>query len=148
IGENEVGANLDLGSLYPYGPSDVSWYNFDVDPRFGGKPGGGHNAIYAAHVDYAYAVHYANADYSGPGVFRDIGMLKPGDAIEVDQGGDRFCYSVVWTRVVSDANGNWGELFSANVPEGDAITLVSCTGDFNPTTRDYDSRTIVRAARS
>ncbi len=147
IGERVVGSDLNMQYLNPYGPADVSWYNFDVDPRYGGHIGEGENAIFAAHVDYAALVPFAQVNYSGPGVFRDLGLLTGGDIIEVTMDGRTVRYRVVWHRQIDEADGDWGELFSASVPEGDAITLITCSGDFNTTTREYDSRTVIRGVR-
>src|SRR5687768_3926283 len=60
IGERTVGSDLSLQYLNPYGPADVSWYNFEVDPRYGGDIGEGKNPIFAAHVDYAALVPFAD----------------------------------------------------------------------------------------
>jgi sortase (surface protein transpeptidase) len=144
IGERVVGSDLSLQFLNPYGPADVSWYNFDVDPRYGGDIGEGDNAIFAAHVDYAALVPFAQINYRGPGVFRDINLLNPGDLIEITMHGKTVRYKVAWKRQVTEAEGDWATLFSADVPEGNAITLVTCSGDFNTVTREYDSRTVIR----
>lgn len=147
IGERVVGSDLSLQYLNPYGPADVSWYNFEVDPRYGGDIGEDKNAIFAAHVDYAALVPYAQVNYSGPGIFRDINLLNPGDLIEVTMHGKTVRYEVTWRRQIEESEGDWGSIFSADVAEGDAITLVTCSGDFNPVTREYNSRTVIRAER-
>lgn len=147
IGERIVGSDLSLQYLNPYGPADVSWYNFAVDPRYGGEIGIGKNPIFAAHVDYAALVPFAQANYRGEGIFRDINLLNPGDLIEVTMDGRTVRYKVAWRRQIPEAEGDWGGLFSANVAEGDAITLVTCSGDFNTITREYDSRTVIRGQR-
>ncbi|MFN8585333.1 MAG: class F sortase [Dehalococcoidia bacterium] len=147
IGERTVAADLNLQRLNPFGPSDVSWYNFAVDPRFGGDIGQGKNPVFAAHVDYAALVPYAQVNYRGEGVFRDINLLKAGDLIEVTMHGETVRYKVVWKRQVAEAEGDWGTIFSSSVPEGDAITLITCSGDFNTVTREYDSRTVIRGQR-
>lgn len=144
IGERVVGDDLSLQYLNPYGPADVSWYNFDVDPRYGGDIGEGKNPIFAAHVDYAALVPFAQVNYRGPGIFRDINLLNPGDVIEITMHGKTVRYEVSWRRQVKEAEGDWAALFSADVPEGDAITLITCSGDFNTETREYDSRTVIR----
>lgn len=147
IGERTVGADLNLQYLNPFGPSDVSWYNFAVDPRYGGDIGEGKNPVFAAHVDYAALVPFAQVNYRGEGVFRDINLLKAGDLIEVTMGGETVRYKVAWKRQVPEAEGDWGTIFSSNVPEGDAITLITCSGNFNTVTREYDSRTVIRGQR-
>jgi sortase (surface protein transpeptidase) len=134
--------------LNPLGPTDVSFYNFQINPSFGGNPGDGKNAIFSGHVDYGYAVHWADeAYYQGPGVFAGIGQLEPNDGIEVTLNGRTTRYRVVWKREVPEKSDQWGAIFAARVDEGDSITLVTCTGDFNPATQEYDTRTVIRASR-
>lgn len=147
IGERTVGSDLNLQYLNPFGPADVSWYNFAVDGRYGGQIGDGKNPVFAAHVDYAALVPFAQVNYRGEGVFRDINLLKAGDLIEVTMGGETVRYKVAWKRQVPEAEGDWGTIFSSNVPEGDAITLITCSGNFNTVTREYDSRTVIRGQR-
>jgi sortase (surface protein transpeptidase) len=143
-----VGRDLDLSNLNPYGPTDVTWYNFTVDARYGGAPGVGENAILSGHVDYDYAVHYAHeAHYRGAGVFAGIDMLGPNDAIEITMNGTTTRYGVVWKKQVPQASSEWSAIFATKVEEGDAITLITCSGDFNPATLEYDQRTVVRARR-
>jgi sortase (surface protein transpeptidase) len=139
-----VGSDLSLQYMNPYGPADVTCYNFNVDARFGGDIGNDKNAIFAAHVDYAALVPFAQANYRGAGVFRDINLLNPGDLIEVTMHGKTVRYKVIWKHQVSESDGDWGGIFSATVPEGDSITLITCSGDFNTATREYDSRTVIR----
>ena len=131
----------------PTGPGDVVWYDFGDWEGFGGSPGGGQNAIYSAHVDYAAYVAYAGVDFRGRGSFFHLDLLSPGDTIEVDVNGETLTYSVQWRQVVSAENGNWAEILSAAV-DTDSITLITCGGDFNFATRSYLDRTVVRAVRS
>lgn len=147
ISKRVVGRNLDLGNLNPFGPTDVTWYDFSVDPRFGGTPGDGHNAVFAAHVDYSYIVHYAGATYSGPAIFQNAARLIPGDVIEVSMSGAPVRFAVVWQKQVHESSRDWNEIVSATVPEGDAITLITCTGNFDAASQEYDSRTVIRAKR-
>lgn len=147
ISKRVVGRNLALDSLNPFGPTDVTWYDFSIDPRFGGTPGGGHNAVFAAHVDYSYRVHYAGATYSGPAIFQNVGNLIPGDVIEVTMSGAPVRFSVVWQRQIHETSSEWSAIVSASVSEGDSITLITCTGNFDAATQDYDSRTVIRAKR-
>lgn len=138
-------ANLDLSGIYSLGPSDVTWYDFAGSPGFGGAPGGRGNAVLSGHVNYAYAVHWAGeAYYNGPAVFAAVGRLEPNDGIEVTFRGTTSRYAVVWKREVPAAT-EWREFYARDVPEGDAITLITCSGGYNPATQEYDSRTIIRA---
>lgn len=148
LSQRSVGANLDLQYLNPYGPADVTWYDFSVSPRYGGTPGGGRNAIFAGHVDYADPIRHApNVNYFGPGVFRNIDLVAPGDTVEVTMGGRTTTFSVVWKRLVGEHD-DWSAVYEGTVPEGDSITIITCSGTFNPATREYDSRTVIRASRA
>ena len=148
LSQRSVGPDLDLQYLNPYGPADVTWYDFSVNPDYGGVPGAGRNAVFAGHVDYSDPIRWApNVQYFGPGVFRNIDLVAPGDAIEVAMGGRTVSFSVVWKRSVSEHD-DWAAIYAGSVPEGDSITIITCAGTFNPATREYDSRTVIRAARS
>lgn len=132
----------------PGGPADVAWYDLSAWPQMGGAPGEGRNAIFAAHVDYAAYVPYADARYRGKGVFESLALLSPGDVIEVEYQGGTLRYAVVWNKQLSAAPGatDWGAVWSDEVPV-EAITLYTCGGDFDPVTQTYNERTVVRAER-
>lgn len=146
IGASYVGSDLALG--IPVGPSDAVWYDFSAaDPQFGGAPGDGGNAILAGHVDFAAWLPFANASYRGPGVFRSLELLAPGDTITVQVGGRTLEYAVLWRTRESGSGGDWARIMRKQV-EGDAITLVTCVGDFNFQTLEYSHRVVVRAIRT
>ncbi len=130
----------------PTGPSDVVWYDFDEWEGLGGAPGGGQNAIFAGHVDYASYIRYADVNYRGKAVFQSVALLSPEDVIEVEVNGETLRYAVEWRRQVDAGGANWAELLSADVGQ-DSITLITCGGDFNTTTRSYSDRVVVRAIR-
>ena len=132
----------------PGGPADVAWYDLSAWPGMGGAPGEGRNAVFAGHVDYADYVPYADADYRGKGVFQSLDQLAPGDIIEVEYQGTTLRYAVVWNKQLSaspDAT-DWGAVWSDQVSV-ESITLYTCGGDFDPITRTYNDRTVVRAER-
>lgn len=145
IGARQAPANLDLSYIYQLGPTDVVWYDFAASPGHGGEPGARGNAVLSAHVDYNYSVRWTQGGYyTGPGVFAGLGSLEPDDGIEVTFRGRTSRYIVVWKRQVPEKT-DWASVYASDVPEGDSLTLISCTGTFNPATLEYDSRTIVRA---
>lgn len=110
--------------------------------------GGGGNAVFSGHVDYADAVSWAGVDFRGRGVFFSLALLSPGDVIEVEVGGERLRYTVQWQKQVDASDtGAWAEILSAQV-EQDSITIITCGGQFNTATRSYLDRTVVRAVRS
>lgn len=130
----------------PAGPADVAWYDFSEFPALGGSPGNGFNAIFSGHVDYNALVPYAGVNYRGRGVFYSIPLLSPGDIIEIDYAGQTFTYAVEWRQEINAAGGGFSGLLRSDTGR-DAITLITCSGGFDPATQEYDSRTVVRAVR-
>ena len=142
-----LGQRLVSGSQMqnPTGPSDVVWYDLSLWEGLGGAPGAGGNAVFSGHVDYRAGIPWANARYQGDGVFRNLTLLAPGDVIEIEIGGQTLRYAVIWQRQV-EANTNTAEILTADVPV-DSITLITCGGDFDSTTRSYAERVVIRAER-
>jgi LPXTG-site transpeptidase (sortase) family protein len=130
----------------PTGPGDVVWYDLSGWSGLGGVPGGGTNAVFSGHVDYFGTVPWADVTYRGPGVFKDLGLLSPGDVIEIEVCGETYEYAVVWLDQVSAAEGDWGTILSSEVP-AESVTLVTCGGAFDADTRTYEDRVVVRAER-
>lgn len=133
----------------PIGPAHVLWYDLSNYAGMGGAPGGGGNAIFSGHVDWNGRVAYApGVRYRGQGVFYGLQNLQPGQIIEVDYNGQTLRYEVVWRRQLSADPGrtDWGEIWRGT-PGVDEITLYTCGGDFNPATREYADRVVVRAER-
>ena len=142
-----LGQRLVSGSQMqnPTGPSDVVWYDLSLWDGLGGAPGAGGNAVFSGHVDYRARIPWANARYQGDGIFRNLTLLAPGDEIEIEIGGQTLRYAVIWQRQVK-ANTNTAEILTADVPV-DSITLITCGGDFDSTTRSYEDRIVIRAER-
>ena len=130
----------------PQGPADVVWYNMSEWPGLGGRPGEGGNAIFAGHVDYAAYVKHAQVNYFGMAVFGSVSRLTIGDIIEVDYEGNTYTYRVRWTRQYDADYNQWGSVWSDEVSV-DSITLYTCGGEFDRTTRSYSDRFVVRAER-
>ena len=131
----------------PTGPGDVVWYDLSQWEGLGGVPGGGANAIYSGHVDYFAPVAWADAIYHGRGVFFDLNLLSPGDIIEVDVGGNVLRYAVQWRQqVAAGPEGNWASILTSDVPV-DALTLITCGGEFDFSQSSYQERVVVRAHR-
>lgn len=127
-------------------PVEVFSYDLSAYPGMGGLPGDGGNAIFSAHVDYEARVPYADVSYRGLGVFANLGLLLPGDVIEVDYGGEALRYSVSWRRQVNAATEDRAAIWSDDVA-ADSITLHTCAGNFNRDSRSYDDRIVIRAER-
>jgi sortase (surface protein transpeptidase) len=129
----ELGAVVDGAMQDPSGPWVVSWYDQL------GKIGEGGNVVMAGHVDYWNV---------GPAVFWDVRDLPAGDVIRVvGEDGKNYEYAVQWTQpymaeeltpevIQKDIVGDTGE---------ETLTLITCGGEFNPDTGEYNQRWVVRA---
>jgi sortase (surface protein transpeptidase) len=129
----ELGDVVDGAMQDPSGPWVVSWY----EPL--GKIGEGGNVVLAGHVDYWNV---------GPAVFWDVRYLPEGDIIRVvGEDGKNYEYTVQWTQpymaeeltpevIQNDIVGDTGE---------ETLTLITCGGEFNPDTGEYNERWVVRA---
>src|SRR5215217_6101895 len=129
----ELGAVTDGAMQDPSGPWVVSWYDQL------GKIGEGGNVVMAGHVDYWNV---------GPAVFWDVRDLPAGDVIRVvGEDGKNYEYAVQWTQpymaeeltpevIQNDIVGDTGE---------ETLTLITCGGEFNPDTGEYNQRWVVRA---
>ncbi|MGE3855733.1 MAG: class F sortase [Dehalococcoidia bacterium] len=145
VGARTVGRDAVMPA--PAGPADVVWYDMGLWDGMGGSPGGGQNAVFSGHVDYADRVPYANVSYRGQGVFSQLHLLSQGDIIKIDYRGQTLRYKVEWRKqLTSGGNTDWAGIWSSNTGS-DAITLYTCGGEFDFQTREYEDRVIVRAVR-
>jgi LPXTG-site transpeptidase (sortase) family protein len=118
-GEMEVPSNV----------SEVAWY------EYGPSPGEQGSAVLAAHVDLRG---------QGPGVFYELGELRTGDVITVSFGEEPARRFVVEARSVYDKDDLPLEaIFSRNGPP--TLTLITCGGGFDSSSRQYDSNVVVYA---
>jgi sortase (surface protein transpeptidase) len=113
----------------PVAPDAVVWYGA------GSVPGAAGSAVLAGHVDYN----------GQRGIFYNLGALERGDAIRVDLD-DGTTHRFVVERVERHAKSALpaDELFTRN--GGPVLTLITCGGDFDRSTRHYADNTVVRAA--
>ncbi len=123
----------------PNGKDDVIWYDFQNFGGMGGFPGimgfGGSNAVFSGHVDYH--PHYT-------AVFWYLSELTQGDEIWVQLlDGSYLRYTVDWTQWMGDADSFTQYALKDG---GDHLTIITCGGTFDPTTRNYDHRFVVRAS--
>ena len=132
----------------PIGPSDVVFYDFQENwVNFGGDIGTRTNAIFSGHVDYVADLTWVdNVRYEGVGVFFNISLLSPGDVINVRVGERTYVYGVVWRRMIPAESEEWESILRKETGL-DMITLITCTGEFDPKTLEYAERTVVRAHR-
>lgn len=121
----------------PNGRFDVIWYDFGLYANMGGFPGVPRaNALFSGHVDY-------HPNYTA--VFWDLRQLAPGDVIDVYLlDGSLVRYVVQWTSWIPH-NDNFAR-FAVQTGE-DILTIVTCIGTFDPTSRNYSNRFVVRAIR-
>lgn len=136
IPEIDVRAATATFGLSPTGvmevPADhrtVAWYDFTSVP---GRVG---NAVLAAHVNWR----------GEQGVFSRLDRVSPGAVIGVTSpAGERFTYLVESVELVDLATADVGAIVGSR-GGGSTLTLITCGGTFNTSTRDYEQRVIVRA---
>lgn len=117
--------------LDPSGPWVVSWYQET------GRLGEVDNVVMSGHVDYWDV---------GPAVFWTVGQLDEGAVMQVrGSDGATYTYAVAWVRTYEVA-GLTPETINEIVgpTNTEALTLITCGGDFDYDTGQYLSRTIVR----
>jgi LPXTG-site transpeptidase (sortase) family protein len=107
---------------------DVAWYNLGPRP---GEPG---NAILNGHVNW----------WTGDAVFTHLSRVRAGDTIEVE----RADHVVLTFRVTSsrtvDANARIASLFAPG--SASTMTLITCSGVWNPLTNSDTRRLLVDAS--
>jgi sortase (surface protein transpeptidase) len=117
-----------LGAMAtPSGPFTVGWWSYGTVP---GEPG---NAVLDGHLD--------SARY-GAAVFWRLGDLRSGDQILVRMPGNRTLTFIVDRAAVYKYNdAPLADIFgAASTP---SLNLVTCTGSFDRTSRNYDRRLVV-----
>jgi hypothetical protein len=107
----------------------VGWYRQAARP---GQPG---NMIVSGHLDWD----------KQPAVFWRLHDLAPGAPIRVvDDSGTSHVYRVDWSRSINAKSTNLNEIIGPTTRRW--LTLITCAGRFDPVTRDYAERLIVRAS--
>ena len=124
----QVGLNKDHTIEVPTSYTQAAWY------RFGPTPGALGPAVIIGHVD----------SYQGPGVFFNLGDMRPGEVIDVT----RADHSDAQFRV--DAINSYPKnLFPTEAVYGPinyaGLRLITCGGTFNEKTKNYESNTVVFA---
>ncbi len=115
----------------PDDPVHVAWY------RFSSRPGAGGNAVFAGHVDYASV---------GPAVFWNLENLNSGNLIEIRlEDGTDYRYRVTTKETFDEVSAPLDRIVGPT--PGDAVTLITCAGNFNRATQRYDQRLVVRGER-
>jgi LPXTG-site transpeptidase (sortase) family protein len=107
---------------------NVAWY--DLGPR----PGDPGNAILNGHVSW----------WTGDAVFTHLAQLRVGDRINVTRAdGVAVTFKVTGKKVV-DANARIASLFAPS--SRSTLTLITCTGAWNPFTQSDTQRVLVSAS--
>ena len=110
---------------------DVAWYDFSA------KSGTGSNAVFSGHVDYHDV---------GAAVFWNLRDLHPGDVVEVQLAdGTSYKYGVSALNCIPVADAPISQIVGPT--QSELVTLITCCGTFNSSTRQYDKRLVVRAER-
>jgi hypothetical protein len=131
----------------PNGADDVVFYDFTNWPGLGGYPGIGGNSLFSGHVDYGRGP-CKNGTVPPPceAVFWDLDRLAPGDQIQVVLKGVTYTYQVTGSLdMAADDYDTWDSVIKTTSKE--TITLITCGGDFNRATREYNKRHIVTGVR-
>jgi LPXTG-site transpeptidase (sortase) family protein len=119
-------SNRDLATATDF--RNVAWY--DLGPR----PGDPGNAILNGHVSW----------WTGDAVFTHLARLRTGDRINITRAdGVAVTFKVTGKQVV-DANARIGSLFAPS--SRSTLTLITCTGVWNPFTQSDTQRVLVSAS--
>ena len=125
------GVSADGVMQVPDNAVDVAWYDFAA------RPGSGGNIVLSGHVDF-HGV--------GPAVFWNLGKLEQGDEIDVALAdGKTYKYHVTGKGVFDADSAPVDQIVGPTSAE--SVTLITCTGVFNQSTRQYNERLVVRAER-
>lgn len=125
-----VGLTPELAMDVPQRAEEIGWYEYSTRPGMKG------NSVLAGHLDW----------HGVPGVFRRLSELRQGDSVEV-RGADGQVrpYAVEWNREWQTGRAPITTVFEP--VDRPALTLITCGGRWNPNTRLYDTRVVVRAFR-
>jgi sortase (surface protein transpeptidase) len=130
--EIEVNKIIDGQMLDPTGPWIVSWYE---GTGLVGEPG--RNMLMSGHVDY-WGV--------GPAIFRSVASLSQGAEVQVyGAKGAIATYTVEYVERIQTATVTQEKLAEiTGATPYDAVTLITCGGEFNYDIGEYLERDIVR----
>jgi LPXTG-site transpeptidase (sortase) family protein len=123
----------------PNNKDDVAYYDFTTHPGNGcGAPNQCSNTVLSGHVDW-----YTKET----GVFWNLKDMKNGDEVDIKLAdGTVYKYKVVANTVYKDEDAPIQEILGDTPQE--SVTLITCAGDFDPRSQEYNNRRVVRAVRS
>ena len=124
------GLDANLVMQEPQDPFQVAWYDFTARP---GTPG---NTVFAGHVDHIRV---------GRAVFWNLRNVKAGDVLEYHSiDGQIYRYRV--TRITTQpASAPANDFVAPTAVE--TMTVITCTGSFDRSSRSYSQRLIIQATR-
>lgn len=126
-----LGVDPDGTMQSPDNPVDVAWYNFSA------RPGEVGNVVMAGHLDYVN---------HGPAVFYRLKEARLGDEVRLVLGdGTLATYRVRDVTTYDEATAPVQEIVGPT--ENEVVTLITCGGSFDPLSREYDKRVVLRAER-
>jgi hypothetical protein len=132
----------------PLGPDVVVFYDFAGFDGLGGYPGSGGTLVLSGHVDYGGG--YCDNGTEPPpctAVFWDLTQLDEGDFIELHVANGVHRYRVTGSdNIGATEQEKWDSVWTSS-PDGERIALITCGGDFNRETHEYDSRHVVYGER-
>jgi LPXTG-site transpeptidase (sortase) family protein len=115
----------------PHGPWEVAWYDFSARPGFVG------NAVFSGHVDYHDV---------GPAVFWNVRDLQTGDEVQVRLAdGTLYRYQVTALESFETDAAPVADIVGPTPNE--VITIITCSGIFDSSVRQYSHRLVARAER-
>jgi LPXTG-site transpeptidase (sortase) family protein len=127
----ELGLLPDRTMESPDGPVEVAWYTFSA------RPGQIGNVVMSGHLDYI--------DY-GAAVFWRLNELRPGDELQLVLEDETLVkYVVESVNEYDEATAPVQDIVGPTSNE--AITLITCSGSFDPSNLHYNRRLVVRGAR-
>ncbi len=130
----------------PDSPDDIVYYDFSNWPGKGGAPGQGGNSIFAGHVDSGTkACDNGTKPPPCEAVLWDLNQLHVGDEIDIQVSGQTYKYKVTSNQPVNADSGPWDQIVSATAQE--SITIITCGGDFNRDTHEYNNRQVLTATK-
>ena len=129
-----VGLEPDGAMEAPKGPDIIGWYTGSVAPGMQG------NALVTAHVDWLDRT----TGQSRTAVFWDLDKLKQGDQVIVHaEENQQFSYVVKDSVLVKFDDPD--ALKYVEPTETSILTMITCEGNFDQSSRNYDMRRIVVA---
>jgi sortase A len=122
-----VGLQEDGAMEVPEDVMEIGWYNK------GARPGEKGNVVLAGHVD----------NYLGKGVFFDLEDVSLDDEVVLSDSENSLRYKIVKIESYPYDDGPIEEIYGFTSQK--RLQLITCTGWFNPLTKNHEERLVVTA---